>query len=112
MPGRVPGLDAAMEPGLRDRENLPQAQLRAHVDVAAMEPGLRDRENKRPVPKGTRVWVCRNGARPERPGKLAPQAEWHYPGDSRNGARPERPGKHGAKGTPLEIPLAPQWSPA
>src|SRR5579875_1721435 len=112
MPGRVPGLDAAMEPGLRDREN---ADLYAWVPLTReCRNGARPERPGKPATGAAQCarGRCRNGARPERPGKLAPQAEWHYPGDSRNGARPERPGKHGAKGTPLEIPLAPQWSPA
>src|SRR5579875_3183953 len=90
-----------------------------------MEPGLRDRENTEGCIVTGGLSFCRNGARPERPGKR----EWHNrrngksepakamppwspasetgktrqlychrgSGQSRrNGARPERPGKPGS----------------
>src|SRR5579875_899537 len=43
---------AAMEPGLRDRENFLGRSRSECVRLAAMEPGLRDRENVGPRPAG------------------------------------------------------------
>src|SRR5579875_2693531 len=47
---------AAMEPGLRDRENTEDYGIGVINAVAAMEPGLRDRENSSSVP---RSWCSR-----------------------------------------------------
>src|SRR5579875_1818128 len=104
---------AAMEPGLRDRENLADS-LRAVAAQgrAAMEPGLRDRENTGRHHHQARRRKRRNGARPERPGKLRLRDGPDIMGTSRNGARPERPGKldDGRPGMPAAA--LPQWSPA
>src|SRR5579875_496377 len=82
-----------MEPGLRDRENLPQAQLSAHVDVAAMEPGLRDRENLHRKLSGIILVIAamEPGLR-DRENMALKGHHWKYH-LRRNGARPERPGK-------------------
>src|SRR5579875_3632297 len=85
-----------MEPGLRDRENLPQAQLSAHVDVAAMEPGLRDRENLHRKLSGIILVIAamEPGLR-DRENMALKGHHWKYH-LRRNGARPERPGKRGS----------------
>ena len=47
------GLAAAMEPGLRGREDLPDDPAGDHGDLeAAMEPGLRGREDATPSRRG------------------------------------------------------------
>src|SRR5579875_1069524 len=109
---------AAMEPGLRDRENAEFAAELARLRSAAMEPGLRDRENLSAdgisppsgMPRRGPAWETgktdrvgrrltlrpsRNGARPERPGKPEGAGNGTAEGAGRNGARPERPGKLG-----------------
>src|SRR5579875_2963546 len=89
---REAGRGAAMEPGLRDRENLYQDT--GHMDTvkAAMEPGLRDRENPHVItdhaPPCSPQWspACETGKTSKRL-----QCTFHL--RCRNGARPERPGK-------------------
>src|SRR5579875_3686688 len=66
---------------------------RAMRAAAAMEPGLRDRENGDRFLPGRATDGRRNGARPERPGKhRRPRNRWHRC-SGRNGGRPERPEK-------------------
>src|SRR5579875_3094632 len=63
-----------------------------------MEPGLRDRENVTQGNVREAVRTGRNGARPERPGKRRIRGGTCPAQVRRNGARPERPGKLECRG--------------
>ena len=95
---RRSGGPAAMEPGLRGREDLDLPASAGLVDHrAAMEPGLRGREDRSPPCTPRSRCAGRYGARPSGPGRPRPRTRCPATSPGRYGARPSGPGRRSVR---------------